>query len=64
MEVLVVLGILGFLAFKGWQAFSRWAAQVARRQRDQQIETSIRLGIADAEAAERIAQRIAEERGQ
>ena len=59
----ITLAILGFLAFKGWQAYSRWAAEFARRQRDRQIETSIRLGMADAEAAERISRRIQEERG-
>ncbi|WP_159054652.1 hypothetical protein [Streptomyces dysideae] len=64
----VALGGLYLLIFFGvpialflW-ACHRFGPRMAARKRDRQIETSMRLGLRDAEAYERIAQQIRDER--
>lgn len=55
--ILIVVFGGGFL----W-ACRRFGPGLARAKRDRQIETSMRLGLRDAEAYERIAQQIRDER--
>lgn len=61
---LVVLAVLAFAAYKAWKWWEKVANNIYRRERERKIETAIRFGLADAEAAERISRRIQEERGQ
>lgn len=62
MELLILIAIVG-LGVYGWHKFNTIVGtKIAIRQRDKQIETAMRLGMRDAEAADRLARKIAEER--
>jgi hypothetical protein len=57
--LLIFFGVPAVLFF--W-ACRRFGPGMARAKRDRQIETSMRLGLSDAEAYERIARQIRDER--
>lgn len=59
---LILLVVFGTpLVIGGWLGLTRGRARQQRR-RDQQIETHMRLGMRDAEAQERIARKLRDER--
>lgn len=65
-QVIFQIAIWGGLIWAlGWVAWKidRWGLKNGRRKRDQEIEAAMRLGMTDAEAQQRVARRIMNERG-
>jgi hypothetical protein len=58
----IFVGIPGLFFWGVFALGKKFGPAHMARQRDQQIETSMRLGLRDAEAYERIAQQIRDER--
>ena len=65
-QVIFQIAIWGGLIWGlGWVALKidHWGKKNMRLKREREIEVAMRLGMADAEAQQRIAQRIIDERG-
>ncbi|MFJ5234527.1 hypothetical protein ACIQBJ_32065 [Kitasatospora sp. NPDC088391] len=58
----VFLGIPGLIIWGLHKLATKYGPGIEARRRDREIETGIRYGMYDAEAAERIARKIRDER--